>query len=297
MVCELTMLGTSSMVPTKERNVQSFCLSFQGELILVDCGEGTQRQMNIAGLNRTKVTKILLTHWHGDHVSGLIGLLQTIGNGQVDHDILIIGPRGTKERMNHLLQTVAYEKELPLTIVEVEKEGEVHKTKDYHIEAYFLEHSTPCVGYRFVEADKRNVLMTKIPKDLPGILVGKLSEGKPVAWKEKTIKAEDVTSVKKGKVIGFVADTALCNGCFAVAKEADLLITECTYAKQHKEKAHEYKHLCTQDVCAIISQAEPKKTVATHFSQRYKDLALIEEELKTCSDDVELGHDFKKIKI
>ncbi|MBR9702842.1 MBL fold metallo-hydrolase, partial [Candidatus Woesearchaeota archaeon] len=77
---DVTILGTASMVPTKERNVQSIYIEYRGEGILIDCGEGTQRQMNICGINRNKVRKILITHWHGDHVAGLIGMLQTVGH-------------------------------------------------------------------------------------------------------------------------------------------------------------------------------------------------------------------------
>ena len=105
----ITILGTSSMVPTKDRNVQSIYLDYNGEGILFDCGEGTQRQMNIAGINRTKVKKILITHWHGDHVSGLIGLIQTLGNSKYASKLEIYGPKGTKRFMNNLLNSCVFE--------------------------------------------------------------------------------------------------------------------------------------------------------------------------------------------
>src|SRR3989338_9727828 len=106
---ELTILGSSSMVPTKERNVSGYFLCFEKEGILFDCGEGTQRQMNIVGIKRTAVTKILLTHWHGDHVSGVIGLLQTIGNENPAAKISIYGPPETKKRVSHMLETCIFE--------------------------------------------------------------------------------------------------------------------------------------------------------------------------------------------
>ena len=93
---EITILGTSCMVPTKDRNVQGIYVEYKGEGILFDCGEGTQRQMNIAGINMNKIRKIFLTHWHGDHVSGLVGLLQTISNSETQQKIVIFGPRETK---------------------------------------------------------------------------------------------------------------------------------------------------------------------------------------------------------
>ena len=106
MTIKITFLGTSSMVPTKQRNVQSIHLQYKGEVILVDCGEGTQRQMNIAGLNRLKVQRVLISHWHGDHVSGLIGLIQTMSEIDKPFTLHIYGPKGSKEKMNqHILLT------------------------------------------------------------------------------------------------------------------------------------------------------------------------------------------------
>ena len=120
MALEITFLGTSSMVPTKDRNVQSIHLEYRGEGILLDCGEGTQRQMNIAGINRTKVKKILITHWHGDHVSGLIGLIQTLGNSKDVSELSIYGPPGTKKSMSHLLETCIFDLTVDLNIVELD---------------------------------------------------------------------------------------------------------------------------------------------------------------------------------
>ena len=120
MALEITMLGTSSMVPTKERNVQSIHLDYKGEGILLDCGEGTQRQMNIAGINRTKVRKILITHWHGDHVSGIIGLIQTLGNSKDVSELKIYGPKGTQDSMNHLLKTCIFDLTVDLEVTELD---------------------------------------------------------------------------------------------------------------------------------------------------------------------------------
>ena len=100
---EIVFLGTSAMVPTKERNVTGIFLKYKGEGILLDCGEGTQRQMNIAGINRNSVTKILVSHWHGDHVSGIVGLLQTMANKESNPKVEIFGPKGTKEHIKHMM--------------------------------------------------------------------------------------------------------------------------------------------------------------------------------------------------
>ena len=120
---EITFLGTSCMVPTKERNVSGIFLRFKSEGILFDCGEGTQRQMNIAGLKRTTVNKILISHWHGDHVSGIIGLIQTLGNdlanlGQEAPVIKVFGPKETKTRIDHMMQTCIFDSKVDLVVEE-----------------------------------------------------------------------------------------------------------------------------------------------------------------------------------
>ncbi|MFQ5475351.1 MAG: MBL fold metallo-hydrolase, partial [Candidatus Nanoarchaeia archaeon] len=121
---QITFLGTSSMVPTKERNVSGIFLEYRGEGILLDCGEGTQRQMNMTGIKRTSVKKVLLSHWHGDHVSGLIGLIQTLGNAEENARLMIFGPKGTKKRMEHMMNCAAFENKVELVIEELDpREG------------------------------------------------------------------------------------------------------------------------------------------------------------------------------
>ena len=106
---ELIFLGTSSMVPTKERNHTSILISFKGNNILVDCGEGTQRQLKIAGISIAKINKILITHWHGDHVLGLPGLIQTLATSEEEKVLEIYGPKGTKERFKYMFKAFEFD--------------------------------------------------------------------------------------------------------------------------------------------------------------------------------------------
>src|SRR3989338_11661443 len=139
---QLTFLGTSSMVPTKERNQIAVFLSYGSEGILLDCGEGTQRQFKIAGISLTKVTKILLSHWHGDHVLGLPGLLQTIGSEDYNGTLEIYGPKGTKKFFDNMVKSFYYDRKIELKIEEV-KNGKFFENGDFYIEAMEMEHKVP----------------------------------------------------------------------------------------------------------------------------------------------------------
>ena len=154
---QITFLGTSCMVPTKERNVSGIFLSYKTEGILFDCGEGTQRQMNICGIKRTRVTKIFISHWHGDHVSGIIGLIQTMGNNENPPILKIYGPEGTKERMHYLLKSCIFDQRMDLQINEIDIKKDIKKIYEddnFYIEAGKLSHKIHCIGYSFFEEDK-----------------------------------------------------------------------------------------------------------------------------------------------
>ncbi|HJX05215.1 MAG TPA: ribonuclease Z [Candidatus Nanoarchaeia archaeon] len=299
---EITMLGTSCMVPTKERNVQGIYVEYKGEGILFDCGEGTQRQMNIAGINRNKIRKILITHWHGDHVSGLIGLLQTISNNENPQKISLYGPRETKERLLHLLRSVGFEHErLEIDVKELNPQGIeiIYQNEDYLIECAYMDHKMPCLGYSLVEKDKRKINMAKAKKLglREGPLIGKLQAGHSVSFKGQTIHPDDVSHIQKGKKLTIILDTLPCQNAYELAKEADILIAESAYTSELAEKAQEYKHLTTQDAGLIATNAHVKKLIITHFSQRYKSNKELEEEIKTFFKESQAAYDFMKIKL
>ncbi|MCF7872496.1 ribonuclease Z [Candidatus Woesearchaeota archaeon] len=300
---EITFLGTSSMVPTKDRNVQSIYLEYNGEGILIDCGEGTQRQMNIKGINRLKVKKILISHWHGDHVSGLIGLIQTIGNGNREEQskLTIYGPLGTKKHMEHLLQSCIFDLNLDLEINElnIKQKNVIYENEDYMIEAAPLEHSTPCLGYSFIEKDRRNIQLAKAKKLglREGPNLGKLQRGHSIKHEGKEITPDMVSTIKKGKKTTFILDTGLTENCYLLAENSDLLICESTLSIKLAEKAELRKHMTAQGAAQIASKAGTKKLILTHFSQRYTTLHDLEEEAKAVFPNTDLAFDFMKVKL
>jgi ribonuclease Z len=299
---EIIILGTSCMVPTKDRNVQGIYVEYKGEGILFDCGEGTQRQMNIAGINRNKVRKIFLTHWHGDHVSGLVGLLQTISNSEIRQKVVIFGPRETRERIAHLMKSVSFEENrMDLEIREVNPSGveKIYDGEDYFIQAAYLDHKIPCLGYSLVEKDKRKINMAKAKKLglREGPLIGKLQAGQSVSFKGQTITADEVSHIQKGKKLSIILDTLPCKNAYELAAEADILIAESAYTSDMEEKSLEYKHMTTKQAALIATTANVKKLIITHFSQRYKTNKELEEDIKTFFPESQAAFDFMKIKL
>jgi ribonuclease Z len=299
---EVTFLGTACMVPTKERNVQGIFLSYKNEGILIDCGEGTQRQMNLAGINRHKVTTILVTHWHGDHVGGIIGLLQTISNKDELPKIEIYGPKETKKRVQHLLDSVVFDSSnLDLKVFELDPKGvETFKEKrDYYIQCSPMNHTTPCIAYSFVEKDIRKINMAKAKKLglEEGPEMGKIQTGKSITINGKKISPEDISVIKKGRKITFIFDTLPNENSFDLAKDSDLLVTEAVYLSNMKENSEKYKHMTTEDAGLIANKANVKKLIITHFSQRYKTTDELEEEIKTYFANSSCAFDFMKVKI
>ncbi len=295
---QITFLGTSCMVPTKERNHQAIFLTSDKEGLLFDCGEGTQRQFKLANLKPTKISKIFISHWHGDHVLGLPGLFQTLSNSDYERCLEIYGPKGTKERIETLFSIFVFDNKVDYIVKEVHQ-GEILSKEDYSVFAFPLEHGTPCLGYRYVEADKRKIQITKAKRlGLPeGPALGKLQQGNAVTVDGKKIKPEDVSYVVKGKIIGFVFDTVLCDSCDRIAKDSDILVCEAVYMSKDAEKAREYGHLTSLQAGQLAARNNVKRLILTHFSQRYKEIDELCQEAKAVHPNTECAYDLMKIKI
>ncbi|MCX8147311.1 MAG: ribonuclease Z [Candidatus Woesearchaeota archaeon] len=298
---QIVFLGTSCMAPTKERNVSSVFLSFKTEGILFDCGEGTQRQMNIAGIKRTNITKIFISHWHGDHVSGIIGILQTIGNDENPPKIEIFGPKGTMHRMQHLMEACIFEARVDLKVHEIEPKGidVCYEGKDFYVVCGELDHTTTCLGYSFIEKDRRNIKTDFLRKhNIPnGPHLKKLQEGKSIIFNGKKIDVNEATKVTKGRKITYIVDTRPCNNAIELAKNADVLICESAYTSALEEKAKMYKHLTAKESAFIASNANAKRLYLTHFSQRYKDVNELREEAAEIFSNTTCANDFMKVNI
>jgi ribonuclease Z len=286
------------MVPTKERNQTAVLLSYGSEGILFDCGEGTQRQLKIAGISLTKVTKILLSHWHGDHVLGLPGLIQSLSSMDYNNTLEIYGPIGTKKRMEKMFEAFVFDKRIDFVVKEV-KSGIFFENNEFKLEAYPLEHGIETLGFRFVEKDKRRIDMKNVKKfNIPiGQLLGRLQQGKPIEHNGKKISPDDVTFIENGKKIAYITDTVPCDGCYKIAENADVLICEATYSSKLIGKSEEYGHMTAKQAAELANGSNAKQLVLMHFSARYKNTQELEEDARNIFDNVVCAKDFMRIDI
>ena len=295
---EITFLGTSCMVPTKERNHAGILFSFGTENILFDCGEGTQRQLKISGFSLMKITRLVISHWHGDHVLGIPGLIQTMSAGEYKGTLKIYGPTGTKKKIETILDAYVFENKLNYEIIDI-NEGKIINSEKFIVDAYSLEHGIDTYGFKIIEKDRRKINISYVQKiGIPeGPILGKLQEGKDVEYKGKKIKAKDATTVVEGRVVGIITDTVFCTNCMKIAKDADLLISEAAYDSRLEEKAIEYKHMTAKQAGLIASQNNVKKLVLFHFSQRYKTTDILLDDAKEVFENTVAAHDFMKIRL
>ena len=266
----LTFLGTSAAIPSAKKNHTAILLTYYGENILVDCGEGTQRQFRKARLNPCKITRILITHWHADHILGIPGLLKTLALSGYNKTLFIYGPRGTKILMKALLKLFAFKGEYHIKVEEVDKK--FFETKDFYLEAKKMTHSVPCNAYVFVKKgqiriDKQKLKKSKLPS---GPLLQKLKQGKNIFHKGKKYLAKALTFEEGDKKISFVLDTSMNKQVASFVKDSDLLICEANFSSEEKAKAEEYKHLTAKQAAEIAKKSKSKKLLLTHISQRYK---------------------------
>jgi ribonuclease Z len=265
----LTFLGTGSAVPTKRRNHTAMLLTYKNENILIDCGEGTQRQFKYANISPSKITKFLITHWHGDHILGIPGLFQTLHMNDYQKTLQVYGPKKTEyflDLLNHLVKL-----KIQLQVSE-SSGGKIFENDEFYLQAESMQHDTPALAYSFVIKEKRRLDRAKLKKlKLPNSpILKKLQEGKDITHEGKKIKASQVSYTEPGRKITIILDTAYNEDAVKLAKDSDLLVCESSFSNEEKAMAHERKHLTSVEAATIAKKAKVKALVLTHISQRYE---------------------------
>lgn len=273
---KLTFLGTSGAIPSIKRNHTAILLSYKKENILIDCGEGTQRQFKKARISPTKITRLLITHWHGDHVLGIPGLLQTLSFNDYKRTLFIYGPKGLKKNIENVLKAfpsvMVSDRMKGLKIKVEEVDGKFLETEEFYIESRKMNHGIASNAYIFVKKGQRRIDKKKLRKSkLPHTpIIQKLKEGKNIKYKGKKYLAKNLTYMEGEKKISFVLDTAKNERITPFVKNSDLLIMESSYSDELKSLAKKHKHMTVKQVAEISKRAKVKKLFLTHLSDRYE---------------------------
>jgi len=266
---KLVFLGTGSMIPDERRNHPAFLISYKGENILIDCGEGTQVQFRKAKLNPCKITKILITHWHGDHTFGLPGLLRTLSTSGYRKRLMIYGPPGIKKHIREMFIAFGGVEGFHVEVKEVS--GKFFENNDFYLEAERMIHVQPCNAYNFivkenVKIDKRKLRKFKIKE---GKHLAELKTKGYMVHNGKKYSSKTLTYTERGKKISFVLDTLVNERIAPFVKDADILVSEASFSSDLERLAHEYKHLTSRQAAEIAKKGKAKKLILTHLSQRY----------------------------
>jgi ribonuclease Z len=266
-------LGTASQVPTRERNHNGYFVRWDDEGFLFDPGEGTQRQMTFAGVSASEITKIFITHFHGDHCLGLPGVLQRLSLDRIAHAVEIYYPASGQRYFDNLKNASVYTKTAEIIEKPISSEGIVFRDKNFVVETRKLEHSTESWGYRFREPDSVTMLSERLKEfGVSGRDIGKLKETGAIEIDGKIVRREDASVFKKGQSFAFVMDTGVCGAAYELAKDVDFLIIESTFLSSESKEASDYRHLTARQAAEIARDANAKQLVLTHFSQRYMNI-------------------------
>jgi ribonuclease Z len=267
---ELVVLGTASQAPTRSRNHNGYLLRWDGEGLLFDPGEGTQRQMLFAGVTASQVTRICLTHFHGDHCLGLPGVLRRMSLDRVPHTVEACYPAQNQDVFTRLRHAALFRDAVNLRERPVTGGGTVIEAPSFRVEAQPLSHRVPAAGYRLTEPDGRRMLPDKLAAlGITGPDVGRLQREGRLVTGDRQVSVEQVSEPRRGQRFAFIMDTRLCDGAFALAEGADMVVCESTFADTEAALAREYGHLTAGQAGRIAAEGRVRLLVLTHFSQRY----------------------------
>ncbi|MYQ46588.1 ribonuclease Z [Streptomyces sp. SID4985] len=295
-VRELVVLGTASQVPTRHRNHNGYLLRWDGEGILFDPGEGTQRQMLRAGVAAHDLNRICVTHFHGDHSLGLAGVIQRINLDRVPHEITAHYPRSGQRFFDRLRYATAYRETVALTEAPADSDGVLAQTPAYTLEARRLSHPVESYGYRLVEPDAVRMLPDRLAAHgITGPDVGRLRRDGSLGG----VTLEEVSEVRRGQRFAFVMDTRLCEGVHALAEGCDLLVIESTFLDEDVQLAKEHGHLTAGQAATVARDAGVRHLVLTHFSQRYSDPEVFERQARAAgfTGELTVARDLQRVPV
>ncbi|MBD2480780.1 ribonuclease Z [Planktothrix sp. FACHB-1365] len=272
---QITFLGTSSGVPTRSRNVSSIALRLpqRAEIWLFDCGEGTQHQFLRSDLKVSQISRIFITHLHGDHIFGLTGLLASCGLAGNAKRIDIYGPAGLSDYLQACVRYSQTHFSYPVKVHTIQP-GMIFEDEEYQVVCGYLKHRVTAFGYRIIEKDKPGRFDVEKAKKLgipPGPIYAQLKQGQTVTLADgRTIRGTELCGVPQiGRKFVYCTDTVFCEGAVELAQDADVLVHEATFSHHDAEMAFQRLHSTSTMAAQVALAAGAKQLMMTHFSPRY----------------------------
>jgi len=292
------VLGTASQAPTRHRNQNGYFLRWDTEGLLFDPGEGTQRQMLLAGVPSSAITRILLTHFHGDHCLGLPGILQRLSLDRVNHPVDVYFPASGAAYFEHLRNASIFDEHVELRVHPIEEPGEVDAAPGLRILADRLRHRVDAFGWRLEEEPGRRMLPERLEAlGVRGPEVGRLQAAGEIEAGGRTVRLDEVSRPRPGQSFAFVMDTAVCDGASRLADGVDLLVSESTFLVTEAELAAAWGHLTAADAARLAAGAGTRRLVLTHFSQRHTDETLFLKEAQPIFPESVAARDLTRIEV
>ena len=291
---DITILGCSSQQPTRQRNHGAYVIRWNDEGFLFDPGEGTQRQFIFANIAPTVVTRIFVSHFHGDHCLGLGSVLMRLNLDKVTHPIHCYYPASGKKYFDRLRYGTIYHEIIKVVEHPVANAGLVEDDGNFRIEAAFLEHGVDNIAWRITESDSRKFDREKLAAHgIAGPLVRELEEKGQLVVNGKTVTLDDVSWIRKGDAIAVVIDTRYCQNAIDIARGARVLLCESTYLDEHRELARNHMHLTAKEAATIAREANVGQLILTHYSARYLNLHEFENEARPIFPNTFIAEDLK----
>ncbi|MGH3332497.1 MAG: ribonuclease Z [Nocardioidaceae bacterium] len=295
---ELVVLGTAAQVPTRSRAHHGALLRWDDEAILFDPGEGTQRQLSMAGVSPSSITRICITHLHGDHCLGLPGVLQRLALDGLDRPVDLYFPASGQEYVDRLRHASAAYRSVEVREHPVNADGVVYDGPGFTLQARALDHRIETYGWRLQEYDGRRMLPDALAaRGIAGPDVGRLQREGRLDTEHGRVLLEEVSEPRPGQSFAFVMDTRRCPAAVDLARGVDLLVCESTYLSSESELAASYAHLTAAEAAQIAAEAGARRLVLTHFSQRHADEQAFRDEARRHFSDVHAARDLDRVAV
>lgn len=294
-VRDIIILGCSSQQPTRFRNHGAYLIRWNEEGLLLDPGEGTQRQFIFADIAPPVVTRIFISHFHGDHCLGFGSMLMRLNLDKVTHPIHCYYPASGKKYFDRLRYGCMYRENIHVIEHPVKQAGLVEDDGKFKIEAAFLDHGVENVGWRITEPDSIKFHKEALKQfGIEGPSVRQLEEQGKIQVNGRWVNLEEVSYRRPGDAIAYVVDTRPCKAALELARGAKVLICESTYLDEDREMAHEYMHMTALQAAQLAKEAGVQHLILTHFSARYRDLEELGREARTVFPNTSVAEDLKR---